>query len=111
MAGKTYFRWKHITSSTVAYGTGAAGSQGTDNTQKQVILHTITINSGAAAATFQVYDYNSTSSPPAGQAVGGVITIPAGGLTSPTFMQYDVMMDIGITIITSGTIDITICAA
>lgn len=105
-AGDGIFLYKHITASSVVTGSGAAGSQGTDNTGKQAVLHTITINTAAAAATVQVFDYNSTSTPQ--NAITGVITAPAGGYTTPVTLIFDTQVSVGITVIVSGTADLTV---
>lgn len=107
-AGDGIFQYKHITVSTVVAGQGAAGSQGVDNYQKQAVLHTVTINTAAAAATVQIFDYNSTTSPPAGQAITGVVTAPAGGYTTPVTLIFDTQVAVGITVIITGTADLTV---
>lgn len=111
MASKQVFLFQHVTASTVIAGTGAAGSVGTDNLQKQVVLHTVTINTASAAATLQVFNYNSTTSPPAANAITGVITAPAGGYTSPVTLIFDIECSTGITVIVTGTADLTVTYA
>ena len=95
-AGDGVFLYKHITASAVIAGTGTAGSVGTDNMGKQAVLHTVTINTAAATATIQIFDYNSTTSPQ--NAITGVITAPAGGYTTPVTMIFDAQMTGGIVI-------------
>lgn len=106
-AGDGVFQYKHITASTVVAGTGAAHSTGTDNTQRQCVLHTVTINSAAATATIQIFDDNTTSSP--ANPVTGVITAPAGGYTTPVTMIFDTQMTTGITVaIAVAAADVTV---
>lgn len=107
-AGDGIFQYQHITASTVVVGQGAAGSQGVDNYQKQAVLHTVTINTAAAAATVQIFDYNSTAAPPASAAITGVVTAPAGGYTTPVTLIFDCQVKVGITVIVAGTADLTV---
>ena len=94
--GDGIFQYKHITASAVVAGSNTAG-QNTGG--PQAVLHAVTINSAAATATIQVYDYNTTTSPPASNAITGPITAPTGGITNPITLLFDCMVYTGIVVI------------
>jgi hypothetical protein len=68
-------------------------------------LHAITINKWVTAATITIYDNTSA----AGTKIG-TITLSTAEQSNGPFI-YDVMVGLGITVVTSGATDITISYA
>jgi hypothetical protein len=71
-------------------------------------VHTFNINNAAATAVISLYDYNSTTTPPA-SALVAQFTAPAALAIPPDCMILDAVFTIGITvIIATAAADITV---
>lgn len=66
-------------------------------------LHLIMVNAAAASATITIYDNTSA----AGTKIG-TVTMPATLLASQATLRFDVTFSTGLTIVTTGTEDLTI---
>lgn len=67
------------------------------------ILHTITVNKGVATATISIYDAVTATNPI------GIITFGAALVSDPPITAiFDVDFATGLTIVTSGSTDITV---
>lgn len=67
------------------------------------VLHTITINTPVASGVINLYDNASTSG-----TVIGVITLPSTLIEGPITLTYDALFLNGLTIISTGTFDVTV---
>lgn len=67
------------------------------------ILHTIVINTPVASGVISIYDNASTSG-----TVIGIITLPATLIEGPITLDYDAYFVNGLTIISTGTFDVTV---
>lgn len=67
------------------------------------VLHTLVINTPVASGVISIYDNASTSG-----TIIGIITLPATLIEGPITLEYDVYFANGLTIISSGTFDVTV---
>ncbi len=91
--GALGYQHKNITTATT---TDVKGSPG--------FLHTVSINTPVASSTIKIYDNTAGSG-----TLIGTITLPATLLSQgPMYALLDVWCSVGITIVTTGTSDITV---
>lgn len=67
------------------------------------ILHTVTINTPVASGVVTLYDNASTSG-----TVIGAITLPSTLIEGPITLTYDAYFVNGLTVISTGTFDVTV---
>lgn len=88
----TSYNYKHIATATTTVVKNLGG-----------VLHGISINSAANAATISVYDGLTASG-----TVIGIITLGAAVTVPGAAVLTDINFGVGLTLVTTGTLDITV---
>lgn len=95
----------HLTASTVIAPTPAGTAGATSSAP--FIVHTLNINTAAATAVINLYDYNSTSSPPASSLVSSITVAATADIPVPLIL--DAIFTVGITVtIATAAADVTV---